>query len=135
MLGGSVRDMIRDNEPEYKELGLAAPALADAALYKAIAEHPILLQRPIVIRDGRAVVGRPPRLSARCSSRCPSDCQANSTERLPAQSRAVMRVRTPLRRPDAISVGPWITRSSVAVGKALVRHSQSRLSVIRASQL
>jgi arsenate reductase (glutaredoxin) len=60
MLGGSVRDMIRDNEPEYKELGLAAPALADAALYKAIAEHPILLQRPIVIRDGRAVVGRPP---------------------------------------------------------------------------
>src|ERR1700738_4583382 len=54
MLGGTVRGMIRDNEPEYKELGLAAPELTDAALYKAIAEHPILLQRPIVIRDGRA---------------------------------------------------------------------------------
>jgi arsenate reductase len=60
MLGGSVRDMIRDNEPEYDELGLAAPELTDAALYKVIAEHPILLQRPIVTRDGRAVVGRPP---------------------------------------------------------------------------
>lgn len=60
MLGGSIRDMIRDNEPEYRELGLAAPEWTDAALYKAIAEHPILLQRPIVTRDGRAVVGRPP---------------------------------------------------------------------------
>jgi arsenate reductase len=60
MLGGSVRDIIRDNEPEYNELGLADPALTDAALYKAIAEHPILLQRPIVTRNGRAVVGRPP---------------------------------------------------------------------------
>jgi arsenate reductase (glutaredoxin) len=60
MLGGSVRDMIRDNEPIYAELGLADPALSDAVLYKAIAEHPILLQRPIVTRNGRAVIGRPP---------------------------------------------------------------------------
>jgi arsenate reductase (glutaredoxin) len=60
MLGGSLRDMIRENEPVYKELGLAAPQLTDAALYKAIAEHPILLQRPIVTRNGRAVMGRPP---------------------------------------------------------------------------
>lgn len=60
MLGGSVREMIRDNESVYEELGLADPALSDAALYAAIAEHPILLQRPIVVRDGRAVIGRPP---------------------------------------------------------------------------
>lgn len=60
MLGGSVRDMMRDNEAVYKDLGLADPALSDAALYAAIAEHPILLQRPIVVRNGRAVIGRPP---------------------------------------------------------------------------
>ncbi|MEA3117795.1 MAG: hypothetical protein QOI13_1065 [Paraburkholderia sp.] len=60
MLGGPVREMIRDNEPEYNQLGLADPALTDAALYEAIAGNPILLQRPIVTRDGRAVIGRPP---------------------------------------------------------------------------
>lgn len=60
LLGGSVRDMIRANEPAYKELGLADPELTDAALFKVIAEHPILLQRPIVTRNGRAVIGRPP---------------------------------------------------------------------------
>lgn len=60
MLGGSVRDMIRDNELPYAELGLADPSLSDDRLYEAIAAHPILLQRPIVVRDGRAVIGRPP---------------------------------------------------------------------------
>ncbi|HTH75489.1 MAG TPA: arsenate reductase (glutaredoxin) [Trinickia sp.] len=60
MLGGSVRDMIRDNEPPFRELGLADPALSEDQLYEAIAAHPVLLQRPIVVRDGRAVIGRPP---------------------------------------------------------------------------
>jgi arsenate reductase len=60
MLGGPVRGMMRDTESVYRDLGLADPALSDAALYEAIAEHPILLQRPIVVRDGRAVIGRPP---------------------------------------------------------------------------
>ena len=60
MLGGSVRAMIRDNEAPYKDLGLADPSLSDDQLYEAIAAHPILLQRPIVIRGGRAVIGRPP---------------------------------------------------------------------------
>ncbi|MEX3958453.1 arsenate reductase (glutaredoxin) [Trinickia sp. EG282A] len=60
MLGGPVRDMMRDTESVYQELGLVDPALSDAALYEAIAKHPILLQRPIVVRDGRAVIGRPP---------------------------------------------------------------------------
>ncbi|CAH2922342.1 MAG: Uncharacterized protein YfgD, not an arsenate reductase [uncultured Paraburkholderia sp.] len=54
-LGCPVRDMIRDSEPEYKALGLS-----DAQLYEALAAHPILLQRPIVVRNGRAVIGRPP---------------------------------------------------------------------------
>lgn len=60
MLGGSVRDMIRDNETPFNELGLADPTLSDEKLYDAIAAHPVLLQRPIVVRDGRAVIGRPP---------------------------------------------------------------------------
>ena len=59
MLGCPVRDMLRDSETEYKKLGLANPGLSDAQLYEAIAAHPILLQRPIVVRNGRAVIGRP----------------------------------------------------------------------------
>ncbi|WP_179745913.1 arsenate reductase (glutaredoxin) [Paraburkholderia bryophila] len=59
-LGCPVREMIRDTEVEYKELHLSDAALTDDELYEAMAMHPILLQRPIVVRDGRAVIGRPP---------------------------------------------------------------------------
>ncbi|WP_025599249.1 arsenate reductase (glutaredoxin) [Burkholderia sp. WSM2230] len=59
-LGCPVREMIRDSEPEYKELGLSDVTLSDAQLYEALAAHPVLLQRPIVVRNGRAVIGRPP---------------------------------------------------------------------------
>jgi arsenate reductase (glutaredoxin) len=60
MLGCTVREMMRDTEKEYAALGLAAPELTDDQLYEAIAANPILLQRPIVVRNGRAVIGRPP---------------------------------------------------------------------------
>lgn len=53
-----VRDMMRTNEEAYATLGLEAAN--DAALLQALAAHPELLQRPIVVRDGRAVIGRPP---------------------------------------------------------------------------
>ncbi|WP_322030874.1 arsenate reductase (glutaredoxin) [Paraburkholderia sp. J76] len=59
MLGGRLRDMIRTGESEYTELGLDATGVTDDQLYEAIAGHPVLLQRPIVVRDGRAVIGRP----------------------------------------------------------------------------
>jgi arsenate reductase len=59
-LGCPVREMIRDTEVEYKELRLADATLTDAQLYEALAAHPILLQRPIVVRNGRAMIGRPP---------------------------------------------------------------------------
>ena len=52
------RDMMRTGEAVYKELGLAA-AEGDALL-DAMAENPILIERPIVIRGDRAVIGRPP---------------------------------------------------------------------------
>ncbi|MEX3923352.1 arsenate reductase (glutaredoxin) [Paraburkholderia sp. BR10936] len=59
MLGCPLLDMIRTGETEYTELGLDAPGFTDDQLYEAIVRHPILLQRPIVVRDGRAVIGRP----------------------------------------------------------------------------
>jgi arsenate reductase len=59
-LGCTVREMIRDTEDEYKALHLADGALSDVQLYEALASHPILLQRPIVVRNGRAAIGRPP---------------------------------------------------------------------------
>jgi len=59
-LGCTVREMIRDTETEYKDLQLFNFALTDTQLYEALAKHPILLQRPIVVRNGRAIIGRPP---------------------------------------------------------------------------
>ncbi|MFM0735329.1 arsenate reductase (glutaredoxin) [Paraburkholderia sediminicola] len=59
-LGCTVREMIRDTEAEYKALELSDTRLSDAQLYEALAKHLILLQRPIVVRNGRAVIGRPP---------------------------------------------------------------------------
>lgn len=60
LLGGPLLDMIRTNEAEYAALGLDVNSATDSQLYEAIASHPILLQRPIVVRNGRAAIGRPP---------------------------------------------------------------------------
>lgn len=56
-LGGSAADMVRTNEEEYAGLNLSATD--EAALLRAIAAHPKLLQRPIVSHLGRAAIGRP----------------------------------------------------------------------------
>jgi arsenate reductase (glutaredoxin) len=53
------RLMMRTGEPSYAELGLDAGSDRDALL-AAITTCPILLERPIIIVDGRAVIGRPP---------------------------------------------------------------------------
>ena len=58
MLGSSADSFIRKKELLYKEL-----KLKDATgiqLVQAMAKHPILIERPIVISHGKAVVGRPP---------------------------------------------------------------------------
>jgi arsenate reductase len=52
--------LIRDGEPEFKTLGKRKAALSKADIVKAIAQHPILLQRPIVVSGSRAAIGRPP---------------------------------------------------------------------------
>ncbi|MDZ7752281.1 MAG: arsenate reductase (glutaredoxin) [Gammaproteobacteria bacterium] len=54
------RDLMRKKEKEYHELGLDDPTLDADALIKALAEHPRLMERPIVVKDGAAVIGRPP---------------------------------------------------------------------------
>lgn len=60
LLGGDPRTMMRRDEPEYAELGLDDPALDRNALLAILATHPRLIQRPIVIANGRAAIGRPP---------------------------------------------------------------------------
>ncbi|KAF7962198.1 arsenate reductase (glutaredoxin) [Cupriavidus basilensis] len=60
MLGVSAREMMRDNEAPYQELDLADPGLTDGELLAAVADNPILLQRPVVVRNRRAAIGRPP---------------------------------------------------------------------------
>lgn len=60
MLDCPAKEMVRADEAQYRELGLDRPDVTDAEVYRAIAEHPILLQRPIIVHDGRAVIGRPP---------------------------------------------------------------------------
>jgi len=53
------RDVLRKNEHVYKELGLAEDKFSDSELINLMIEHPDLLQRPIVERGDRAVLGRP----------------------------------------------------------------------------
>jgi arsenate reductase (glutaredoxin) len=52
------RAMMRTGEAVYAELGLAG--VVGDALLTSIAEHPILLERPILVRGDLAVIGRPP---------------------------------------------------------------------------
>jgi len=60
MLGlSSVRDMMRTGESIYKELNLKDVADEDK-LIRAMVENPKLIERPIVIKDGKAKIGRPP---------------------------------------------------------------------------
>ena len=53
------RDLLRKSEPVYKELGLSEDKFSDSELIALMIEHPDLIQRPIVERGDRAVLGRP----------------------------------------------------------------------------
>lgn len=59
-LGLAPRALLRKGEAEYADLALADPALTDAELIDAMAAHPRLIERPILVHGARAVVGRPP---------------------------------------------------------------------------
>jgi len=58
-LGVRPIDFVRRGEPQFAELGLSDDTPDDEVL-RALAAHPILIERPIVVRGGRAVVARPP---------------------------------------------------------------------------
>ena len=59
-LNMKARDIIRTSEADYKENHLKDPSLDEKTLIDAIVEHPKLLQRPIVVKGDKAIIGRPP---------------------------------------------------------------------------
>ena len=58
-LGITPWDLLRRGEKIFKELGLTQQD-DEQAIIEAMASHPILIERPIVVRDAKAVLGRPP---------------------------------------------------------------------------
>lgn len=54
------RDLMRKKEAEYKTSGADNPQLSDAQLIELMVANPKLIERPIVVKDGKAVIGRPP---------------------------------------------------------------------------
>jgi len=61
MLGVRPIEIVRRGEGQFAALGLS-DATPDDDVLRAMAENPILIERPIIVRGGRAVVGRPPEL-------------------------------------------------------------------------
>jgi arsenate reductase len=60
MLDLQPRQLMRSGEAEYKDNDLGDPSLERDALIQAMVEHPGLIQRPVVISNGKAALGRPP---------------------------------------------------------------------------
>ena len=60
LLDFTPRELMRTGEAVYKDLNLGDDSLDDDALLTAMIENPILIERPIVIANGKAVIGRPP---------------------------------------------------------------------------
>lgn len=59
-LGLAPRELMRRKEAPYKELDLDNRGLDEAALIQAMVDNPILIERPIILKGEKAVVGRPP---------------------------------------------------------------------------
>lgn len=59
-LGMKPRELMRTNEAEYQACGLADEALDRQTLINAMIKQPILIERPIVLANGKAALGRPP---------------------------------------------------------------------------
>ena len=58
MLGLAPRQLLR--KKEAKEAGLDKPGLTDAEIIAGMVKHPIVIERPIVVKGSRAALGRPP---------------------------------------------------------------------------
>ncbi|MEM6717714.1 MAG: arsenate reductase (glutaredoxin) [Bacteroidota bacterium] len=59
LLGIAPLDLVRKNEKIWKE-NFKGKDLTDSEIIQAMVDHPKLIERPIVIHDGKAVIGRPP---------------------------------------------------------------------------
>jgi arsenate reductase len=60
LLGMELRELMRRKEEEYTQAGLDDPGLSRKQLIKALHDYPRLIERPIVLANGKAVLGRPP---------------------------------------------------------------------------
>lgn len=60
LLGMEPRQLMRTREQAYKENRLDDPKLDRDALLEAMVANPVLIERPIVLTNGRAAIGRPP---------------------------------------------------------------------------
>ncbi|MBO6781899.1 MAG: arsenate reductase (glutaredoxin) [Alphaproteobacteria bacterium] len=60
LLGISARELLRTGEAPYKQLGLQDQSLSEDKIIEAILKFPILMERPIVVTNGKARIGRPP---------------------------------------------------------------------------
>ncbi len=59
-LGMTPRELMRRKEAEYKASGADDPNLSDDELIALMVKHPKLIERPIVVHDGKVALGRPP---------------------------------------------------------------------------
>ena len=59
-LGLEPRDLMRKKEAEYAEAGLDNPGLSREELIQRMVDYPKVIERPIVLKDNKAAVGRPP---------------------------------------------------------------------------
>jgi len=59
-LGMTPRELMRKGQSEYKDMGLADEQLSDQELIEAMIKAPILIERPIVLANNKASIGRPP---------------------------------------------------------------------------
>lgn len=60
LLGISARQLLRSGEDVYQQLGLDNLLLDEETLIAAMTAHPCLIERPIVVANGKAIIGRPP---------------------------------------------------------------------------
>ncbi len=59
-LGIEPRELMRKKEDEYQEHGLADESLDRQTLINTMIKYPKLIERPIVVTNGKAIIGRPP---------------------------------------------------------------------------
>lgn len=60
LLGLEPRELMRRKEEEYRKAGLDDSSLTRGTLIEAMIRYPILIERPIVVANGKAAIGRPP---------------------------------------------------------------------------